>query len=41
MRKPDFEVSDQVRLKPNCATIDDGEVLGVADLGSKGTVLSM
>ena len=39
MRKPVFEVSDHVRHKPGCATTEDGYMLEILDLGSRGIVL--
>ena len=41
MRKPVFGVSDQVRHKPVCTTIEDGYRLKISDLGCRGIVLSM
>ena len=41
MRKPVFEVSDQVRLKLGCTTLEDSKGLEISDLGSRGIVLSI
>ena len=40
MRKPVFGVSNQVRHKPGCTATQDGWMLEVSDLGSRGIVLS-
>ena len=39
--KPVFAVSDKVRHKPGCTTIEVGKKLESLDLGSRGIVLSM
>ena len=41
MRKPVFEVSDQVQLKPCCTITDNGLRFEILDLGSSGIVFSM
>ena len=41
MRKPVFEVSDQVRHKPGCTAIEDGQSLEVSVLDRRGIVLSI
>ena len=40
-RKPVFGVSDQVRHKSGCTTIEDGYRLEILDLESRWIVLSM
>ena len=39
--KTNILVSDLVRHKPGCTAIEDGQRLGISDLGSRGIVLSM
>ena len=41
VRKPVFGVFDQVRHKPGCTVIEDGQRLEISDLGSRGIVLSV
>ena len=41
MRKAVFGVSNQVRHKPNCAATEDGSMLQISDLESRGIVLFM
>ena len=45
MRKPTFSIptwSDtNPKHKPGCTAIEDGQRLGISDLGSRGIVLSM
>ena len=41
MKKPVFEVSDQVRHKPGYTATEDGLMLKILDIGSKGIVLSV
>ena len=41
VRKPVFEVSDQVRHKPGCTATEDGYMLEISDLGRRGIVLSV
>ena len=41
VRKPIFGVSDQVRHKPGCTAIKDGQRLEISDLGSRGIALSI
>ena len=41
VRKPVFEVSDQVRHKPACTATEDGERLEISDLDRRGIVLSV
>ena len=41
VRKPVFGVSDQVRHKPGCTVTEDGQMLEILDLGSKGIVVSV
>ena len=41
VRKPVFGVTDQVRYKPVCTATEDGKRLEIADLGSRGIVLSV
>ena len=36
-----FRVSDLVRYKPGCTTIEDRKRLEISDLGSRGIVLSV
>ena len=40
VRKPVFEVSDQVPHKPGCTATEDGQRLEISDLGSRGIILS-
>ena len=40
MRKPVFGVSDQVRHKTGCKTIEYRDRLEISDLGNRGIVLS-
>ena len=39
--KTNILVSDLVRHKPGCTAIEDGQRLGISDLGSREIVLSM
>ena len=39
MRKPVFGVSDMVQHKAGCAVTEDGLMLEISDLGSRGIVL--
>ena len=41
MTKPALVVYDQVRDKPGCTTTEDGQMLEISDLSSKGIVLSV
>ena len=41
LRKPVFGVSDQVRHKSGCIATEDGYMLEISDLGSRGIVLSI
>ena len=43
MRKPVLRVSEsyQVRHKPCCTALEDGKMLEIGDIGSRGVVLFM
>ena len=41
VRKPVFGVSDQVSHKPGCTVTEDGQMLEISDLESRGIVLSV
>ena len=41
LRKPVFGVSNQVRQKPGCTATEDGKMLEISDLESRGIVLSV
>ena len=41
MRKPVFGVSDQVQYKPGCTATEDGYMLEISNLESRGIVLSV
>ena len=41
VRKPFFEISDQVKQEADCTTTDDGQRLEISNLIGTGTVLSM